>query len=449
MSRFSLRSLARGGSRFSLLCRRRLTVVLDLPTRADYPRWLVRGGSTELGPAARVRIGGALFLVGPALPYMDRAVLACAVEPLRAELWLTDATLGLVAAVYFLLLALGGPAFMALESRGPRRPRLVAAGLFLAALGTGLAGLAGNFPALLAALGTMGIGLAAGASLAPTLLATKKARSILALAASTATGYALGSLALIRWGWRSAFFMAAGIGLAAALAWLRSSGSPSSQESGAFVPFAPDRIALSARQLLSQRRWLTTLAAFTLLAFAASGLAFWAPAFLVRVRGLSRSMAAGQLAAAVLMAGVAGWVLGETLRERLGARSREADRLTAGLACLISTPLLLVACADPRPILYLPFLVAGASLLFCAVRPAFSAILDAVPVEQGSVAAITLLVVRVGGEAPGPLVLGALADASSLARAIFVVPAAALLAGALFTYAGRRPPEATRGGRER
>jgi len=393
------------------------------------------GGS--VAPGARRAAIAVLGSIAPALPYLDRAVLAAAVEAFRAELWLTDATLGLVASVHALLLALAGPAFLALGDRGPR-PRLVASGLGLAALGTALAGAAGNFPALLAALGTAGIGLAAAASLAPDVIA-RRGRSAAMVAGGTAAGYALAAGADALMGWRSSFLAAGVVCLLCALAWLRTRDPAPGGSGGAFVPFAPDRIALAARQLSERRPWLLTLAAFALLAFAASALAFWAPAFLVRVRGLPRHVATGQLAAAAIMAGLSGTLLGPRLASWLGTRTREADRLAAGLCALAAAPVLLVACVDARPAIYLPALVAGLALLFAAARPATAALLaDAGPVERTSAIAVALLAARILGDAPGPLLVGMLADAASLGRAVLAVPAAALAAGALWTLAAQR-----------
>jgi MFS-type transporter involved in bile tolerance (Atg22 family) len=150
------------------------------------------------------------------------------------------------------------------------------------------------------------------------------------------------------------------------------------------------------------------------------------------------------------MAGVAGSTLGPKLYALLGKRTPTPGQLAAGLAALGCTPLLLLACSDPRPALYLPALVAGTALLFAAVHPASRALFESGVPQDSSLTAVALLAVRVAGEVPGPLVVGALADASSLGRAILAVPAAALVAGALFAYAGRgRIAEEASAGRER
>lgn len=406
---------------------------------------MIEAETGSVAPGARGVAIAVLGSVAPALPFLDRAVLAAAVEAFRAELWLTDATLGLVASVHVLLLALAGPAFLALGDRGPR-PRLVASGLGIAAVGTALAGAAGNFPALLAALGTAGIGLAGAASLAPDVLA-RRGRSAAMLAGGTAAGYALGAGAVALAQWRASFPAAGSVCLVCAVAWLATRdpapgpfvGLRGGRNGGGFVPFAADRIALAARQLSGRRSWLIGLAALALLAFAASALAFWAPAFLVRVRGLPRHVATGQLAAAALMAGLSGTLLGPRLATWLRTRTAEADRLAAGVWALAAAPVLLVACVDPRPAVYLTAIVAGLAFLFAAARPGVAALLaDAGPVERTSAIAVAFLAVRVLGDAPGPLLVGLLADAASLGRAVLAVPAAALAAGALWTVAAQR-----------
>jgi MFS family permease len=381
---------------------------------------------------AGARAGAAILALAPLLPHLDRTLLASLVESLRAELWLTDATLGLLASIFSLLLALAGPAFLALGDRGPR-PRLVAAGLALAALGALLAGLARNFPALIAARGVAGIGLSAGASLAPAVLARRWPGGTLLLAGGAAGGYALGAAALAWLGWRGAFFAAAAAGLLAALAWTRQPEPDPDRPRGSFLPLAPERVALVARRLAASRPWALTLTAFASLTFAASALAFWAPAFLTRVRGVPTSMAAGQLAAGVLMAGVAGSAFGPLVAARLRGRVGQADRYAAGGLAVLSAPFLVAAAISPHAHEYLPALVVGLCLLFSAVRPAAAALLSASdPVDRASAAAVAFLAVRLAGEVPAPALVGALSDAGSLQRAVLVIPAAALLAGGLW-----------------
>jgi len=386
------------------------------------------GGRTRTSSAATA----ALLALAPLLPHVDRTMLAAMVESLRLELWLNDATLGLVASVSAFLLALAGPAFLALGDRAPR-PKIVAAGLALAALGALLAGFALNFPALLAARGAAGIGLAAGASLAPACLPRPGGGSTLRVGAGAAAGFALGAAGLATVGWRGAFFAAAAVGLVAALAWLRLPEPDPGRPGSAFVPFAPDRVALVARRLAANRDWTLTLTGFASLAFASAALAFWAPAFFARARGVPGPIAAGQLAAIVIMAGLAGTVLGPLAAQRLRGKVADADRLVAGVAALAAAPFLAAAFISPKAHEYVPALVCGLALLFAAARPAAAALLEGVdPADAVPVAALSFLAARLAGEAPAPVLVGALADAGSLGRAVLAVPFAAALAGGLW-----------------
>jgi MFS family permease len=392
----------------------------------------VNDGRADRNVTAGARTGAVLLALAPVLPHLDRTLVASLVESLRVELWLTDGTLGLLASVFTLVLALAGPAFLALGDRGPR-PRLVAAGLALAALGALLAGQARYFPALLAARGAAGIGLAAGASLAPGVLPRRWPGGTLLLAVGAAGGFALGAAGLAWLGWRGAFFAAAGAGLLGAVAWLRLPEPDPDRPRRSFVLLAPERIALVARRLAASRPWALTVTAFASLAFAGAALAFWAPAFLTRVRGVPQSMAAGQLAAVVLMAGVAGSTVGPLVAARLRGRFAEADRLAAGGFALLAAPFLLASVVSPHAHEYLPALVVGLALLFAAVRPAAAALLaGSDPADRAAAAAVAFLAVRLAGEVPAPALVGVLSDAGSLLRAVLLIPAAALLAGGLW-----------------
>ncbi|MFO0582822.1 MAG: MFS transporter [Anaeromyxobacter sp.] len=387
-------------------------------------------GSTTRTPGA---LAAALLGLAPILPHVDRTMLAATVESLRLELWLNDATLGLVASVSAFLLALAGPALLAIGDRAPR-PKIVAGGLALAALGALLCGLARNFPSLLAARGATGIGLAAGASLAPACLPRPGGGTTVRLGVGAAIGFALGAIALATVGWRAGFFAAAAGGVVVAIAWLRHAEPDPCQPHGAFVPFGPERVAPVARRLAADPDWRLLVTGFTALAFAAAALAFWAPAFFARGRGVPVAIAAGQLAAVALMAGVAGTLAGPAAARVLRARGvPAADLVVAGLGALAAAPLLAAAFISPKPHEYVPALVGGLALLFAAARPAAAALLEGLaPADAAPVAALTFLAARLGGEAPAPVLVGALADAGTLGRAVLVAPAAAALAGALW-----------------
>src|SRR5512142_1977252 len=93
------------------------------------------------------------------LNYIDRFVVAALVESIRDPvrgLGLTDTQLGLLPTAFLVVYLCTSPLFGSLGDRG-RRPRLIAAGVFLWSLATALAGAARGFGSLFGARASVGV----------------------------------------------------------------------------------------------------------------------------------------------------------------------------------------------------------------------------------------------------------------------------------------------------
>src|ERR1700680_4776032 len=156
--------------------------------------------------------------------YLDRYVPAALVESLRrSELHVTDTESGFLMSGFIVVYMLTSPLFGVLGDRG-RRPRIVAAGIALWSLATGLAGLARSFAALVVARSAVGVGEAAYVTISPAMLADsfprgERGRVFAIFNAATpigaAAGYILGGLVASHYGWRGAVFVAGLPGVAA------------------------------------------------------------------------------------------------------------------------------------------------------------------------------------------------------------------------------------------
>jgi uncharacterized membrane protein len=182
------------------------------------------------------------------------------------------------------------------------------------------------------------------------------------------------------------------------------------------------------RALRGDRAGALALAGHALLAFALGALAFWAPAFLERARGLPPGVAASQLAAIAVMAALGAPLAARALCAAAARVGAAPFRWAPAGACLLAGALAWAAVVSPTPAIYLPAL-ALALLVLLAARPA------------GAAAATPALAPLAGVAAAGlaPLAVGALSELTNLYWAFLAVPAAALLAGAAFAaaaYAG-------------
>lgn len=402
------------------------------------------------GPAGRAL--GILTAVN-LLNYLDRFVVSALVESLRADLWLTDTRLGWLMTGFVVVYMLASPVFGVLGDRG-RRPRLLALGVALWSVATMLSATARSYGGLLAARAAVGIGEAAYGTISPGLLADhfgpdRRGRAyavfFAAIPVGAALGYVLGGVVDRTLGWRAAFVVAGAPGLLLALACLRVADPPRGASERTWVIGGERGIAATYRRLVGNRPYLLAVAGYAAYTFAVGGMAFWMPSFLERTRGVPRSIATVQFGVVVVMTGIAGTFGGGYLADALRPRLREAELWVSGIATLAAAPLALLVFTGYRPGTYLVALVLAQLLLFASTGPVNAAIVNAVPpAERASAVAISILAIHLFGDVPSPALIGFVSDRSSLGRAVLVVPAAILVAGAVWTYAAWRGERAAR-----
>jgi len=382
--------------------------------------------------------------------YLDRYVVSSLVESLkRSELRLSDTQLGALMTGFILVYMLTSPVFGTLGDRRGR-PRLLALGVGIWSIATALGGLARSFAGLFAARATVGVGEAAYGTIAPALLADsfpkeKRGRVFAvffaAIPIGSAAGYVLGGLMDQKFGWRAAFFVAGLPGLALALLCLGLKDPPRGEKD------APHPIPLpqgegeggvwrSYRRLLENRSYRLTVLGYAAYTFALGGLAFWAPAFLERIRGMSKTDATVQFGAIVVVTGFVGTFAGGWAGDFFLKRSESAYLRVSGWATLAAAPAALVAFVSTSKPIYLSAIVATELLLFASTGPINSAIINVVaPTERATAVALSILGIHLLGDVPSPPLIGALSDATSLGTAFLMLPAVIALAGAIWLYA--------------
>ena len=382
--------------------------------------------------------------------YLDRYVVSALVESLKkSELRLSDTQLGSLMTGFIVVYMLTSPLFGTLGDRGSR-PRLLALGVSLWSVATALGGLARSFAGLLAARAAVGVGEAAYGTIAPALIADsfpkeKRGRVFAiffaAIPIGSAAGYVLGGLVDQRFGWRAAFLVAGVPGILLALFCLRLPDPPrGAQDEDAPVPPAP-RLGIreSYVRLLRNRPYVAAVLGYAAYTFALGGLAFWTPAFLERVRGLTRTEATVQFGAIVVITGFIGTFAGGWLGDWYLKRSKQAYLWISGLATLAAAPVALVAFLVPSRPVYMAAIVVAELLLFASTGPINSAIVNAVdPTERATAVALSILAIHLLGDVPSPPLIGAISDAITLQTAFLIIPAAIAAGGLIWLAAAHR-----------
>jgi MFS family permease len=392
------------------------------------------------------------------LNYLDRMVVPPLGESLmHSELALTGQQFGLLASAFLIVYMVAAPLVGTVGDRRARPP-LLALGIALWSIATALGGLAWSFGSLVAARASVGIGEAVYGSIAPALLADYfperlRGRVFAIFFAATpvgsALGYIVGGLMDHHYGWRAAFFVAGapGILLAALALWLaeprrrgaKAAGAPAAAALAQDPPDDPPAGGIRTYvALLRNRLYLLTVLGYAAYTFAIGGIAVWMPTFLERVRHVPREQASVQLGAVLVITGFVGTFIGGWLTDRLLERTRRAALWVSAVATLLAVPCAYLALAAPDRAVYWPALIAAEVMIFVCTSPVNAAIVSEVPATVRAAAmALCIFVIHTLGDVPSPPIIGAIADASSLERGVMLIPAAVLVAGAIWLAAAR------------
>ncbi len=383
--------------------------------------------------------------------YLDRWVVAAVVESLKKSLQLSDTQIGLLPTGFIVIYTLTSPLFGTFGDRRARPP-LIALGVAVWSLATGLAGFARGFTSLFIARSAVGVGEAAYGTIAPALLADsfpieKRGRVLAvffaAIPIGSAAGYVLGGLADQHFGWRAAFWIAGAPGLLLALLVMLVKDPPRGlhdhvaavSPANASEDVAPAHWTDSYRDLLRNRPFILTALGYGAYTFALGGLGFWMPAFLERVRGMPRSEATVTFGAIALVTGFVGTFAGGWLGDLFLSRSKQSYLWVSGIATLLAAPATFIAVSNPHRAVYLPAIAIAEVFIFMSTGPVNSAIINVVkPGERATALGLSVLVMHLVGDIPSPPLIGLVSDHSTLEKAFMLVPLAIVIAGVIWCY---------------
>jgi len=352
--------------------------------------------------------------------FIDRQILVILQEPIKADLGLSDAQLGLLTGFSFALVYVtAGIPIAWLADRANRR-NIVAASLAFWSLMTALSGLVQNFGQLLAARLGVGVGEAGGSPpshsmisdyFPPSSRGTALSFYSMGIYIGVLFGFAAGGWIAENFGWRNAFFVIGIPGILYALAVLWIVKEP---QRGRFDPAgAPPQSSLSETLAGLRRRptfwYLSVGCAFT--AFISYGNGNFMPSFLMRNHGMSLAEVGAILGLISGLSGATGTFLGGFLADRLATRDIRWYiwiPIFGGLSAMIpayytlfgDNTTLIVAAMIPSQILSALYL--GPCIATChnLVSPGMRAMASA----------ILFFVLNLIGLGLGPLTVGVLSD---------------------------------------
>ncbi|WP_278069465.1 spinster family MFS transporter [Brevundimonas sanguinis] len=409
-----------------------------------------------------------LLMLGYVLSFFDRQILVMMIEPIGRDLHLTDTHFGLLYGFAFAFFYTVVGLFFGRLVDSMHRPRLLAGAIILWSLATAACGLATNFTELFIARMMVGVGEAALAPVAYSLIADlfqpqRRARafSIYAMGIYLGTGVAfiLGGK-LVGWldalppmslpwngeplaGWHLAFLIAGvpGLVLALALMFVR-------EARPARTAATPVRGATFGSFVEHARRHWRALTChhfgFAMHTGYGYAIAIWTPAFFLRHHHWSIGQVGLVLGVILLTAGPLGAIAGGVLTDAWLKRGIKDAYLRVGsLICVAQLGAVALMVLSPSPILG----VIGAALAIVTMAatagPAGAALQQLTPATlRGQAGAFYTLVANLLGLSLVPLLVGLstdrlFVDPSKVGLSLLAVGAFVLLLGAGLLWLGK------------
>lgn len=392
----------------------------------------------------------ALLTIVNLLNYLDRTLIYILFAPIKQEMAFSDFELGLLGTTSFVIFfaALGVP-FGRLADRRSRK-NMIAGGLAVWSLFSGLTGFANGFWSLFLCRVMVGVGEAtlgpAALSLLSDYFPSRRRASVQSVYASGITiggglAFFLGGWIGLRYGWRPAFYFLSfpGLFFAVLVYFLRE------EKRGRTEVSAPKYTSEDWRLLFRSKPLRYHYAGYALFALAANSLSIWAPTFFTRVHGYNIRTLGIVAGLTSLAAGIPGTLLGGFLSDRL-RRFGPGGRMRLGwIASLLATPFWIVLLfSNNVPLLLLAnFILLALSLIWIA--PAMADVHEFTgPHLRGLGVGIFLCIVLVTAYGIGSPLIGKLSDIFGAAtnpgvmRYSFLVSPISCLLAAIILHRGSR-----------
>jgi MFS family permease len=393
------------------------------------------------------------------LNFLDRVLMYSLFPLIKQEYQFSDLQLGLLGATAFTIFytMLGIP-FGRMADRVSRKG-LIAAGLAVWSLFSGLTGFAWSFETMFLCRLMVGVGEATLGPAALSLLsdyfpvrmrATVQAVYSSAIAVGGGLAFLLGPQVGVWLGWRWAFYLLGFPGLLVCFFVLSLREARRGQtEAAAQVRYTRDDWKALFRS--APMRYL--LAGYAMFGLAANSLSIWGLTFFSRVHGFDLKLIGWVAGILSVAAGVPGTILGGVVADRLRRRSRGGRMMFTALGALVSAPLwlALLFSDDAGVLLFANFVLLGVSLMW--LGPAAADVHEiAGPHLRGLGVGLYFFSVNLAAYGVGaPLIgrlndwLGAAAQPGVMRYALLICPAASALAALLLWRGGRllaRAPQA-------
>jgi predicted MFS family arabinose efflux permease len=354
--------------------------------------------------------------------YMDRYLIRVLLEPIKADLHITDTQAGLLMGFGFAIVyaSFGVPLGRLADKKS--RIRLLSAAIIVWSVMTAVSGLARNFFHLLLARAGVAFGEAGCVPAAHSLIADHFPPRGRAFAISlfqsggifgAMLGTMLGGVLAEAFGWRWTFVILGAPGVLIGLLALFTVREP--ERSGVATSRSATQSGNSMLSavggLLRQRAYRHVVLAIALENFVSIGVGAWTLAFFMRVHGMSLAEVGLWLGALSGVGGVVGTLVGGAASTRLVGRDRRWEVWLPAAAAAAALPLYLVSFLSPVATIAVGAAFATAFITQLGNGAGLASIQSVAPPESRALAVSLLLFANaVIGLGLGPLAVGVISD---------------------------------------
>lgn len=381
-----------------------------------------------LQPAYRWRLLLLLMLTNT-LSFVDRAIMSVVVEPMRHDLGLSDAQIGILQGLAFAFIyALIGIPIGRLAERGGRL-KIIAVAIIVFSAATGLCGLATSFLQLF--LLRMAVGVGEGGFMAPatSLVAdhfppSRRASALAVILCGMPCGFLVGSIAggqiVQHFGWRAGFFVMATPGLIiAALLLLLLREPPRGLAEGAHErpAVATPPFGAVLRHLFTQPAFRQLLIGAVLCTCGSNAIGQFQVSFFARVHHLPIGMAAATSGLISFFSLAPGMLIGGNVVDRIQRRDERWYLWGPAIGAAAGSIFFIFGFSQSNLMIGVPLIVAGGILLFLHYAPCYALVQLIAGVRQrASAVAIYGVFLGLLGSGLGPTITGIVSGAIARSR---------------------------------
>jgi len=397
---------------------------MDSKSNQAPPPDIGAGSDDEKVRRVNVKVSMTLLVVIYTFAFIDRMILNILQEPIKIELGVSDARMGLLSGLAFSLLYVGLGIPMARVAERRSRKAIISASIFIWSVMTILCGQAASFMSLFLARVGVGVGEAGVSPPAHSLISdyfppSRRSTALaiygLGVPLGMLFGAAMGGYIAQLFGWRAAFAIVGAPGIILAIAAFLFLSEPPRGMSDA-AKTTGDSPPPTMHQVL-QSLWFTksirnVIIAISLSSFASFGIGAFAASFFIRNYGLDLSTVGLILGFTGGFGAAIGTLTGGWVADWAGRLDRRWYVLAPAISSLIAAPLCAVAFLVSTWQMSAVLLMIAGGLAYVGFGPSFAIVHNMVPARmRATSSAMMLFSMNMVGLGLGPFLVGTMSDA--------------------------------------